>query len=93
MALERVFTGFSIGDSFTPTPGANNIVTDAGNIHNRAFVWFLPLTTGTFTAFDLNGLALPVVTFTAKDLNIVFPIPVTRIAAMTGTGICVYPGN
>lgn len=93
MALQNPLTGWNIGYSFTPTLNDNNLLSaDPANTGKVAWAWVVPLTTGTLVGLDLQGLALSVV-FTAKDLNLVFPVPFSRFKATgtTGTYIAVFP--
>ena len=96
MAKETSFTGFSIGHSFTVQPSDSlKISADTNNTKGVKWVWLVPLTTGTFVAYDINGAIMPSITIAAKDLNVCFPIPVTQVKATgtTATFIGVYPGN
>ena len=93
MALQNPFNGFNVGFSFIPTPSdTNKITVDPANTKGVPFVWLVPTAVGALAATDLQGVGVTF-TFTAKDLNISFPVPVTQVkaAGTVATVICVYP--
>lgn len=94
MALIADFNGWNVVDVFVVQPAAAPITADTNNVHGRKYVWVLPLAIGALVGVTYSGIAHSV-TFTAKDLNVFYPIPFTQVTSFAGGAgnlMAGYPG-
>lgn len=86
MGVISNLTGFNVGYNFTPTlSDTTNVENDPANTKAFKYVWVIPQIAATISGLDLEGNALSI-TFVAKDLNLIFPIPFTRLKTTGAVG-------